>query len=223
MALGCRASAIIYQNTRVYGDYQLIIAINASTRQLTVEPNATSTNQAQIQKQTHTLCHYPYPTHSHCASHVTLKSLRSLRCRLELGKNTVNSNSTTGLFVFIFSFLRQTFSPSDKLRERRATQQSRDCNLAIILISTVVMFFLCHLPRVVTRLVFFTLLWSPSHHRHHGQHIIFTNSIFSIYEAANIHSILDCRERGLCFWCTLNSCFTKEHEKHHDSFSLEKL
>ena len=53
--------------------------------------------------------------------------------------------------------------------------------------------------------------------------IIFTNSIFSIYEAANIHSILDCRERGLCFWCTLNSCFTKEHEKHHDSFSLEKL
>ena len=43
VALGCRASAIIYQNTRVYGDYQLIIAINASTRQLNVEPNATST------------------------------------------------------------------------------------------------------------------------------------------------------------------------------------
>ena len=59
-------------------------------------------------------------------------------------------------------FPSTTFSPSDKLRERRATQQSRDCNLAIILISTVVMFFLCHLPRVVTRLVFFTLLWSPS-------------------------------------------------------------
>ena len=39
----------------------------------------------------------------------------------------------------------------DKLRERRATQQSRDFNLAIILVSTVVMFFLCHLPRVVTR------------------------------------------------------------------------
>ena len=58
-------------------------------------------------------------------------------------------------------FPSTTFSPSDKLRERRATQQSRDCNLAIILISTVVMFFLCHLPRVVTRLVFFTL-WSPS-------------------------------------------------------------
>ena len=42
VALGCRASAIIYQNTRVYGDYQLVIAINASARQLTVQPNATS-------------------------------------------------------------------------------------------------------------------------------------------------------------------------------------
>ena len=41
VALGCRASAIIYQNTRVYGDYQLIIAINASAWQLTVQPNAT--------------------------------------------------------------------------------------------------------------------------------------------------------------------------------------
>ena len=40
VALDCRASAIIYQNTRVYGDYQLIIAINASARQLTVQ-NAT--------------------------------------------------------------------------------------------------------------------------------------------------------------------------------------
>ena len=34
VALGCRASAIIYKNTRVYGDYPLIIAINASTQQL---------------------------------------------------------------------------------------------------------------------------------------------------------------------------------------------
>ena len=49
----------------------------------------------------------------------------------------------------------------DKLRERRATQQSRDCNLAIILVSTVVMFFLCHLPRVVTRSSSWMLL-SPS-------------------------------------------------------------
>ena len=32
---GCQASAIIYQNTRANGDYQLIIAINVSIRQLT--------------------------------------------------------------------------------------------------------------------------------------------------------------------------------------------
>ena len=48
VALGCRASAIIYQNTRVYGDYQLIIAINASTRQLTVQPNATPNHYRMI-------------------------------------------------------------------------------------------------------------------------------------------------------------------------------
>ena len=48
VALGCRASAIIYQNTRVYGDYQLIIAINASTRQLTVQLNATSRRDTEI-------------------------------------------------------------------------------------------------------------------------------------------------------------------------------
>ena len=41
VAPGCRASAIIYQNTRVYGNYPLKLAINASTRQLTVQPNAT--------------------------------------------------------------------------------------------------------------------------------------------------------------------------------------
>ena len=41
VAIGCRASAIIYKNTRVYGNYQLIIAINASP-QLTLQPIATS-------------------------------------------------------------------------------------------------------------------------------------------------------------------------------------
>ena len=41
VALGCRASAIIYRKTRVYGDYQWIIAINASARPLTLQPNAT--------------------------------------------------------------------------------------------------------------------------------------------------------------------------------------
>ena len=43
VALGCRASAIIYRKTRVYGDYQWIIAINASARPLTLQPNATPT------------------------------------------------------------------------------------------------------------------------------------------------------------------------------------
>ena len=41
VALGCRASAIIYSKTRVYGDYQWIIAINASIRPLTLQPIAT--------------------------------------------------------------------------------------------------------------------------------------------------------------------------------------
>ena len=54
VALGCRASAIIYQNTRVYGDYQLIIAINASTWQLTVQPNATSNIHIHTHTHTHT-------------------------------------------------------------------------------------------------------------------------------------------------------------------------
>ena len=48
MALNCQASAIIYKNTWVYGDYQLIIAINASTRQLTVQPIATSSVNAMF-------------------------------------------------------------------------------------------------------------------------------------------------------------------------------
>ena len=41
VALGCRVSAIIYRKTWVYGDYQWIIAINASARPLTLHPNAT--------------------------------------------------------------------------------------------------------------------------------------------------------------------------------------
>ena len=41
VALSCRASAIIYRKTRVYGDYQWIIAIKASTRPLTLQPIAT--------------------------------------------------------------------------------------------------------------------------------------------------------------------------------------
>ena len=54
------------------------------------------------------------------------------------------------------------------MREMRASQQSRDLNLAIVLISSVVMFLICHIPRLIT----------------------------SIYEVVNIHSILHCREQG---------------------------
>ena len=54
VAPGCRASAIIYQNAQVYGDYQLIITINASTRQLTVQPNATSNIHIHTHTHTHT-------------------------------------------------------------------------------------------------------------------------------------------------------------------------
>jgi len=78
-----------------------------------------------------------------------LISLRNLRSRLSANFTGCNPDKA-------------------KQRERRLNQQSRDLNLAIVLISTVVMFFFCHFPRLVT----------------------------SIYEAANIHSILDCREKG---------------------------
>ena len=107
-------------------------------------------------------------------------------------------------------FLWQTFSSSDKLRERRATQQSRDCNLAIILISTVVMFFLCHLPRVVTRLVFFALLWSPSPTPSPTSSSLIQSSAFMRRRTSTPFSIAG-KE------VTLNSRFNKEHEKHHDS------
>ena len=50
VALGCRASAIIYRKTRVYGDYQWIIAINATTRQLTLQPIATSRDDKALTK-----------------------------------------------------------------------------------------------------------------------------------------------------------------------------
>ena len=69
-----------------------------------------------------------------------------------------------------------------KIRERRISQQSRDLNLAIILIATVIMFFCCHLPRYsVLLLVSLTMLF---------------RLVTSVYEAANIHHILECRERG---------------------------
>ena len=61
VALGCRASAIIYRKTRVYGDYQWIIAINASARPLTLQPNATPSIQS--------------PSHPSTTSHFLLRNL----------------------------------------------------------------------------------------------------------------------------------------------------
>ena len=50
VVLGCRASAIIYRKTQVYGDYQWIISINASTRPLTLQPNATPSMYMYLHK-----------------------------------------------------------------------------------------------------------------------------------------------------------------------------
>ena len=72
------------------------------------------------------------------------------------------------------------------LLSKRISQQSRDASLAFILISSVVMFFFCHLPRylvVIVHTVIFHIL--PP-----------VRLVTSIYEAANIHSILDCRTKG---------------------------
>merc|ERR1711963_466977 len=79
-----------------------------------------------------------------------LISLRNLRSRLNVRYHTENN------------------PVKEKFREMRANQQSRDLNLAIVLISSVLMFLCCHTPRLIT----------------------------SIYEAANIHSILHCRDKS---------------------------
>ena len=71
-----------------------------------------------------------------------------------------------------------------KLREMRVTQQSRDLNLAIVLISSVVMFLFCHTPRWYKHWTFWFKTFS------------YLRLVTSVYEAANIHSILHCREKG---------------------------
>ena len=64
------------------------------------------------------------------------------------------------------------------------SQQPRDANLATVLVSTVCMFFFCHAPR------YRNILNLPMKIR------ISCRLVTSIYEAANIHSILDCRDKG---------------------------
>ena len=71
-----------------------------------------------------------------------------------------------------------------KLRQRlRTSQQSKDDNLAFILISTVIMFFFCHLPRYQDMII--------------NQYLaIYPRLVVKMYEAGTIHSVLGCRERG---------------------------
>merc|ERR1711963_661082 len=63
-----------------------------------------------------------------------LISLRNLRSRLNVRYHTENN------------------PVKEKFREMRANQQSRDLNLAIVLISSVLMFLCCHTPRLITNI-----------------------------------------------------------------------
>ena len=106
----------------------------------------------------------------------------------------------------------------------RANQQSRDVNLALVLISTVLMFLCCHTPRYTARpanqissqlqnifsnfpsLSNILLLNKSSRVQSRAwegkatytERLLFislSRLITSIYEAANIHSILHCRDK----------------------------
>ncbi|XP_023337024.1 uncharacterized protein LOC111708020 [Eurytemora carolleeae] len=44
----------------------------------------------------------------------------------------------------------ETEEQVESRRRKRVTQQNKECNLAFILICTVVTFFICHIPRVMT-------------------------------------------------------------------------
>ena len=167
--------------------------------------------KTQIQKLTHTLCHHLYPSHLCRASHVTLKSLRSLRCRLELGKNTVNSNSTTGLFVSIFSFLRQR-----SLLQTNCESEEQPSSLEIATwLSSSSPQWSCSSCATCQES---SPGWCSSHycghhHRHHGQQHIHQLNLQHLWGGEHpLHP----RLQGKRF--TLNSRFNKEHEKHHDSY-----
>lgn len=80
-----------------------------------------------------------------------LISLRNLRSRLNTRCHGTqdDSNPHKGKQSNLFQILlpKWIIIPLVKLREMRVTQQSRDLNLAIVLISSVVMFLFCHTPR----------------------------------------------------------------------------
>ena len=154
--------------------------------------------KTQIQKPTHTLCHPLYPSHLCRESHVTL--------------------TAWGVFVAVSSWARtlSTAIPPqvclsssclsfDKHLLFRQTARAKS-NPAVSGLQP------GHHPHLHSGHVLLVPL-AKSRHQVGVLHIvvtitstmaniIFTNSIFSIYEAANIHSILDCRERGAYFWCT---------------------
>ena len=54
----------------------------------------------------------------------------------------------------------------------RANQQRKDCNLSIILIVTVIMFFIFHTPRI----------------------------IISVYEAVTIQNLVQCTDKGKAYY-----------------------
>ena len=115
-----------------------------------------------------------------------LISLRNLRSRLNVRYHTENNPVKGIVDCRLFPQYSISWTISEKFREMRANQQSRDLNLAIVLISSVLMFLCCHTPRSVLSLCIlsaFSLITLP-------------RLITSIYEAANIHSILHCRDKS---------------------------
>ena len=70
-----------------------------------------------------------------------------------LGSQKQNHTKEKGLCVTSVALAFCKFNISEKLmakkREKRANQQSKECNLAMILMCTVAMFFFSHFPRSV--------------------------------------------------------------------------
>lgn len=89
-------------------------------------------------------------------------SLKELRRKINQNQNSQRRGPIAGGKDL------QTNPQTEIIRERRLRQQNKECNLTIVLLSTVIMFFVCHLPRILT----------------------------SVHEAVNIQNILGCREKG---------------------------
>ena len=72
------------------------------------------------------------------------------------------------------------------------SQQSRDINMSLVLISTVAMFFFCHTPRLVVVLLIIIHITSLLLYLLNN----FSRLFVSLHEAINIQSILHCRDKG---------------------------